>query len=151
MPQLNDQDKRRVEDEWLTQLRQLHEADKAKQSEPDQQNQKVGKQRDLLQRAKVYQLMRQVQKYFLDGGGLLDASKGVGRYDRAITLVWQGPVSQARRPNSKDPSDYFYVRVGLRSGALWVNDRRTSATTSDELRHHLFQVCQKPARFNRSK
>jgi len=151
MSSLNDQNQSRVEEEWLAQLRQLHQADKAKRSGTDQQNQKAEKQRDLLQRTRAYQLMREVQKYFLNGGGLLDASEGVGRYDRAITLVWQGPISQARRPNSKDPDDYFSIQVGLRSGDLWVNDRRTSATTSDELRHHLLKACQKPAHLDRSK
>ena len=137
------------EEDWLAELRKLHTVDQRKRRHTAGKAEEIRPQADLLKQAKAYPLMRQVQKNFLNGGGLLDASEGVGRYDRAVTLVWQGSVSEPRRPNPKDPSDYFYVQVGLRRGDLWVNNRRTPAKTMAELRHYILKACQSPAKFDR--
>jgi hypothetical protein len=149
MSGLKNKDSLHPEEEWLAQLRELYEKDKTVQHKKEQKAKEVKSGEDLLRRTRAYQLMRQVQKTFLNGGGLLDASEGVGQYDRAITLVWQGSISQARRPNPKDPSDYFYIQVGLRGEHLWVNDQRTPAKTTAELRQHILRACQNPACFKR--
>ena len=148
-----------MSDDWLEELRQLHEADKAKhQAEAaarQQQQKKKKAQRDkaidLLRQSQAHELLRQVQKTLLAGQGTLDILDQASDYERVITLVWQGPISAAQRPNPTDPEEYNYVLVGVRQGQLWVNGKQVPSATPEALKVALLRACKNPERAKQSK
>ena len=141
-----------MSDDWLDQLRQLHDADKAKrQAETDKESQqKKEEQRrqqqaiNLLQQSQAHELLRQVQKAYLGGGGTLNISNQVGNFERVITLSWQGPISAAHRPAPETEDDVSYITVGVRQGELWVNDKHVSPPKPEALKTALLEACQNP-------
>jgi hypothetical protein len=139
-----------VSDDWLDQLRKLHDADKAR-SQAKSKEQQVQKSHasDLLRQSQAHKLLRQVQKVLLSGQGTLDIFDRTGDYERVISLVWQGPISNARKPNPDDPEPYNYILVGVRNGKLWVNGKALSAPTPEALKVALVQASQKPGREKR--
>jgi hypothetical protein len=136
----------------LEQLRQLHEADKAKHAA---ETPKVSEQpppnlaSELLRQSEAHQWLRQVQKELLNGGGTLDIFDRAGDYDRVVTLAWQGPISAARKPSPDDPEPYNYILVGVRKGKLWVNGRSLPEATPAALKAALLDACKKPGREKR--
>jgi hypothetical protein len=144
-----------MSDEWLDQLRQLHEADrakretKAKAADKQKERAKRNQAANLLRRSQAHELMRQVQKVLLDGQGTLDILDGASHYERVITLVWQGPISAAQRPNPGDPEEINYILVVVRQGKLWVNGQELSTGTPEALRTALLKACQNPGRTQR--
>ena len=140
-----------MSDTWLEQLKQLREADKAKHQDSTGDLDLNGSNKrataaDLLRQSKAHELLRQVQKSLLAGQGTLDIFDRAGAYERAIALVWQGPISAARRPQPNDPAPYYYILIGVRQGKLWVNDRRVAKVDSEALKKALLKACKKPAR-----
>jgi hypothetical protein len=136
-----------MSDDWLAQLRQLHEADKTKRetalpllSEPPPQNQAA----ELLRQLQAHQLLRQVQKALLGGQGTLDIFDRAGDYDRMISLVWQGPISAARKRDPNDPEPYNYILVGVRQDKVWVNGKPLSEATPEALKTALVEASRKP-------
>lgn len=140
-----------MNDDWLEQIRQLHEADKAKRSQPkkEQQITEQDQAANLLTQSRAHDLLRQVQKTLLDGQGLLEISDRAGQYERMISLAWQGPISDARKPNPDDSEDYWYILVGVRDGKLWVNGKPVPAATPDALKTALLRACKNPGRVER--
>jgi hypothetical protein len=63
-----------------------------------------------------------------------------------LTLVWQGPVSRARKPDPDDPAGYSYILVGVREGRLWVNGKPLAEATPEALKAALLQAARKPGR-----
>lgn len=139
-----------MNDDWLQQLQQLREDDLARQRnslEATKQVQSPQRQAsDLLRQARAHELLRQVQKTLLDGQGLLDIFERKGQYDRVLTLVWQGPISAARKPDPDDPAGYNYILVGVRDGRLWVNGKALPEATPAALKAALVQAARKPGR-----
>ncbi|MCG3210534.1 MAG: hypothetical protein FOGNACKC_04165 [Anaerolineae bacterium] len=135
-------------DKWLQQLEALYEADKAreqaKQAQARQQEQQADAAAELLTRVRAHELLRLVQKHLLSGEGSLGIYEKSREYDRAVVLAWQGPISDARRPNPKDPDDYHYIAVGARDGQLLVNGQSVAATP-DALKAALLQAAETPA------
>jgi hypothetical protein len=142
-------------DKWLDQLRQIREADKVRHEAeskaaitPDKKA-KVDRAAILLHRSQAHELLRQVQKVLLGGQGTLDILSDVSDYERVVTLVWQGPVSAARRPNPEDPQEISYLLVGVRQGKLWVNGQKLASGTPEALKKALVMACEKPGRAQR--
>lgn len=143
-----------MSDNWLDELHQLHEQDKASQQaavEPldlsvlsAQQSAKQAA--DLLRQADALNLLRQVQKALLDGKGVLDVFEKTERYERAISLSWQGPISAAHKPNRKNPEEYQYILIGVREDKLYVNDKEVTPITSEGLKVALVEAAKKPGR-----
>jgi hypothetical protein len=132
---------------WLEPIRQLYEADKLrlqaeqareKQAEPDAAAK-------LLSQTQAHLLMRQVQRALLNGGGRLEIVEQPEDYDRAIVLMWQGPISAAHRPD-RAGEDYGYILVAVRQNKVWVNGQAISAATPEALKAALVQACKKPRR-----
>jgi hypothetical protein len=90
-----------------------------------------------------------VQKVLLGGQGTLDILADVSDYERVVTLVWQGPISAARRPNPEDPQEISYILVGVRQGKLWVNGKKLSPGTPETLKKALIEACENPGRAQR--
>jgi hypothetical protein len=141
-----------MSDDWLAQLRQLHEADKAKREaatpklpEPPPQNQAA----ELLRHLQAHQLLRQTQKALLGGQGTLDIFDRAGDYDRVITLVWQGPISAARKPDPNDPEPYNYILVGVRQDKVCVNGQPLPEATPEALKAALVAASRQPGQENR--
>ena len=141
-------------DDWLAQLKQLHEKDKAKQqaianAEAEKKQQEQARKNHisaLLRQSRAYELLREVQKALLAGKGVLDVFEASNDYERTITLAWQGPISDARKPNPEDTDDCYYIQVGVRHGRLWVNDRPLSSPTPKALKLALLKASQNPER-----
>jgi hypothetical protein len=142
-----------MSDDWLNQLRQLREQDKASRqpAEKEQdlsllQAQRVQQAADLLRQTDALNLLRQVQKALLDGKGVLDVFEQTQRYDRAISLAWQGPISEARKPDPKSTAAYQYILIGVREGKLYVNDKELAVATPETLKKALVEAAKKPGR-----
>jgi hypothetical protein len=142
-----------MNDNWLDELRQLHELDKANHQAaveqldlsilPSQRNKEAA---DLLRQVDALNLLRQVQKALLNGKGVLDIFEQTKRYERAISLAWQGSISAARKPDPKNPEAYQYILIGVRRGKLYVNDKEVTPVTSEALKRALVEAAKKPSR-----
>ena len=142
-----------MNDSWLDEIRQLHDQDKAsRQAAVEPLDLSVlpsppGKQAaDLLRQADALNLLRQVQKALLNGKGVLDVFEQTKRYERAVSLAWQGPISAARKPDPKNPVEYQYILIGVGEGKLYVNDKEVNPVTPDALKVALVEAAKKPGR-----
>jgi len=143
-----------VSDPWLDQLRRLYDEDKAKHvAEKPKKPEKPPPSRanEILRKSQAHQSLRDVQKFLLNGGGTLDIFDRGSDYERGITLAWQGPISEARKPDINDPEPYNYIVVGVRNDALWVNGKRLADTKPDTLKEALLAASQNPEREKRGK
>ena len=139
-------------DDWLTQLSRLREEDKARNvadaeaEEKKKQEEEARKNHisQLLRQSRAYELLRDVQKALLGGKGVLDVFEASDDYERTITLAWQGPISDARKPNPEDPDDCYYIQVGVRHGRVWVNDKPLSSPTPEALKIALLKASKNP-------
>lgn len=143
-----------MSDDWLDELHQLRDQDKASQQaaiEPLDLSVLAAKHAaqqaaDLLRQTNAHNLLRQVQKALLDGKGVLDVFEKSDRYERAISLSWQGSISAARKPDPKNPEAYQYILIGVREGKLYVNDKEVPLPTSEALKKALVEAAKKPGR-----
>lgn len=138
-----------MSDEWLDELKELHEKDKAEQRPKHQemkQPDKLQQAEAILRQSTAHQLLRQVQKVLLKGKGVLEIYEGASQYDRAIALIWQGPISDARKPNPNDSEDYRYILVGVRDGEVWVNGKSLPAAAPKALKVALLEASKNPGR-----
>lgn len=138
-----------MNDDWLDQLNQIREEDKAKwqvkpEAEPPPPPPNLAV--ELLQQVKAHELLRQVQKALLGSQGTLDVFDRGQDYERLLALVWQGPISEARRPDPDDPELYSYILVGVRKGQVWVNNKRLPEATPEALKQALLAACKNPRR-----
>ncbi|MEM7346837.1 MAG: hypothetical protein AAF485_21570 [Chloroflexota bacterium] len=139
-----------MSDDWLDQLQQIRDEDQAehdavtrkKQAKVEQHNKAL----DLLRKYHVHELLRQIQKTLLSGHGTLDIFDIPHKYERVITLSWQGPVSAARKPATKDDEPYNYIMVGVRQGHLWINDKKIKKPNEQTIKAALLEACRKPKR-----
>jgi hypothetical protein len=148
-----------VSDDWLNQLRQLHDADKARleaeahKTEASQQQAlaRLDEAVTLLRHVKAHELLRQVQKALLDGKGTLGLHQNPKDYDRAIVLAWTGSIGDAKRPNLKSSEPYHYIMVAARDGKLWINDMALSVPTSAAMKKALLEAAKNPATQHKQK
>lgn len=145
-----------MSDDWLHQLEELYEADKAREQAKIEQAQQSEQARldqavELLRQVRAHELLRLMQKHLLNGGGSVGIFEKSGEYDRAVVLAWQGPLSKARRANPKDPEDYQYIAVGVREGTLLVNGQPVSPATPTRLKAALLEAAKNPAISKRKK
>jgi len=110
-----------MSDDWLEELQQLREQDKASRQAVVEQldlnvllSQREKQAADLIRQADAHNLLRRVQKALLGGKGIIDFLEHESDYERAITLIWQGPISAARNPDPEDPEAYQYILIGVR-------------------------------------
>ena len=95
-------------------------------------------------------LARRLQSALLGGKGIIDIFDSQDDYDRIITLVWQGPISNARKPNPEDPAEYQYISVGARGKRLFVNDKEVTSLTPEALKIALVEAAKKPGKLKKS-
>ncbi len=133
------------DNDWLAQIRRLHDDDKLRVQREEAQSQMQTRQAvdELLSRSKAHELMRQVQKALLNGAGVLRVLNKTEDYERAIVLMWHGPISAARRPDVVG-EDYSYILVAVKHGKLWVNGKPISAPTPEALKVGLLEACKRP-------
>lgn len=135
--------------DWLDELQKLRRADQKKRLRKqtgDTLDLSVLQPQaaDLLRQCDAHKFLRRVQDVLLGGKGELDFFEQAGKYDRVISLVWQGPVSQARKPNPEDPASYRYIFVGARGGKVYVNGKPLPAITPEALKSALVEGSKKP-------
>lgn len=93
--------------------------------------------------------MRRLQSALLGGKGIIDVFDSKDDYDRIITLVWQGPISNARNPNPEAPTKYQYISVGARGKKLDVNDQKVTSLTPEALKIALVEAAKPPSKAKR--
>jgi hypothetical protein len=124
------------EDTWLAELREIYEEDKVRR-EAEEARAAAPAPADaadaLLQRCRAHELMRQVQKTLLNGGGSLHFYKNVGGYEQAIVLMWKGPLSAAQKPATIAEVDASLI-VGATATVVFVNDEPLVEISADALR-----------------
>ncbi len=143
---------------WLDALIEIRQDDKAQhEAEAKEETSEldlsvIGKQNQatrLLSMCDAHKLLRRVQSLLLDGKGMIDVFDRTNDYERAIALVWQGPVSQARIPNPQDPEPYQYILVGATSRKVYVNKRELEFSTPEALKEALVWAARNPLRWVR--
>jgi hypothetical protein len=141
-----------MSDDWLEELHQLREQDKASRQAEEQLDlsvlpaQQERQAADLLRQADAHNLLRRVQKALLGGKGVIDFLDQKSHYDRVMTLMWQGPISAARNPDPEDPEAYQYILIGVRQSKLYVNGKEVTPVTPEALKVALVNAAKKPGR-----
>ncbi|MFZ0548561.1 MAG: hypothetical protein WAM60_24140 [Candidatus Promineifilaceae bacterium] len=141
----------RADDDWLNQIKLLHEEDKLRlQGEQDQEQERQAQARrdlamKLLRQSKAHELLSQVQKALLNGKGILEFLDQSEEYDQAIVLMWQGSISAARNPD-KANEDNSYILVGVRDNKIWINGTAMAKATPAALKVSLLEACKEPRR-----
>jgi hypothetical protein len=140
-----------MSDDWLEELQKLRAEDEARQQaleEPADMsviNSQI-QAGQALRQCDAHNLLRKVQKALLGGKGIIDIFDTTQQYDRAIALIWQGPISNARLPRPEDPDDYLYILVGAKGDQVYVNHRRLKNVTPEALKAALLWASKKPER-----
>lgn len=140
-----------MSDDWLDELRKIREEDQARvQAQTDELNLSMLNRKnqaiDVLRQSDAHNLLRRVQKVLLDGKGVIDIFDTTKQYDRAIALIWQGPIAQARLPRTEDPEEYHYILIGAKGDKLFVNDRLLESATPEMLKSALVWASKNPLR-----
>jgi len=129
--------------DWLDDLRQLREA-KLAASQPQPSLPPPPTADDLLKQCKAFELLRQVQNALLGGGGLLNVPIQQNKYEKVFTLVWQGPIYDARKPEENTTEDINYILVGVKKSQVYVNGKKLAAITPDVLKTMLVEAAKSP-------
>lgn len=146
-------------DTWLDELYQMHNEDKAKQQSLQKNDpldlsilskNRVELAAAVMRSVNAHNLMRRLQSALLGGKGIIDVFDSKDDYDRVITLVWQGPISNARKPDPEDPTEYQYISVSARGKKLYVNDQEVTSLTPEALKKALVEAAKKPGKIKRS-
>ena len=134
--------------EWLHELEGLRKQDEARrQAEAAQEAAEAAsletkRQAGLLILDKIHahELLRQVQRAFLNGGGEIRFFREADAYDHAIVLSWAGPISEAVKPASPTEATGNLV-IGIRSGVIEVNGVPVAENTTEAVRTLLLAAC----------
>jgi len=146
-------------DNWLDELYQMHDEDKAKQQTSEKidplnlnvlSKNRVELAAAVLRNVNAHNLIRRLQSALLGGKGIIDISDNQDDYDRVITLAWQGPISNARKPNLEGPTKYQYIAIGARGEKLYVNDQEVTPLTPEALKSALVKAAKKPSKTKRT-
>mgnify|MGYP001240631774 CR=1 FL=1 len=134
--------------DWLDQLSQLRDEDQKQQEELSKKlDLSVLGRRDqaktALKVAEAHNLLRRMNAVLLGNKGLIDVFDSIENYDEAITLVWQGPISQARRPNPDNPAPVSYVMISAKGRNIYVNHKKCQITP-EAMKAALVQAAQNP-------
>jgi hypothetical protein len=138
--------------DWLDALIEIRQRDKAKHeakaklSDVDlsilkKQNQEAAR---LLSLCQAHKLLRHVKNVLLEGKGTIDVFDRTTEYERAIALIWEGPVSQARIPNPQKPETCQCILVGATSRKVYVNRRELEFVTPEALKQALVWAAANP-------
>jgi len=145
-------------DNWLDELYRMHNEDKTKQQSSKKtapldmsvlSKNRVELAAAVMRTVNAHTLMRRLQSALLGGKGIIDVFDSKDDYDRIITLVWQGPISNARKPNPEDPTEYQYISVGARGKKLYVNDQEVTSLTPEALKIALVEAAKNPGKVKR--
>ena len=132
------------DDDWIAQLQQVYEADKAQQ-QAKEQIQAAQEKKNLadafMQQSRAHELMRQAQRVLLKGEGILRFYENVGEYNRAIALMWKGPISAASKPANLKDVDVSII-IGANDQGIFVNDQKLAEPTPEALKKMLLTLVQ---------
>lgn len=146
-------DEKTPDTNWLDTLAKIRQNDKAEHESDTKANSLgldlsvLGKQNQaarLLSICDAHNLLRRVQGVLLAGKGTVDIFDRTKEYERAIALVWQGPVSQACIPNPQNPEPYQYILVGATSSKIFVNGQELDFITPEALKRALVWAAENP-------
>jgi hypothetical protein len=130
------------DDEWGSELRQLYEVDRERRQAQEKREAAPTSAivaARLLQRCRAHELMRQLQKTFLNGRGNLRFYEQVGGYAQAVALMWSGPISAATNPQRIEDVDAAII-VGASEEGVFVNDAPLSEASPEALKQALLAL-----------
>ena len=132
------------DDDWIAKLQQIYEANKVYQ-QAKEQRQLTPSPKDtadtFMKQSRAHDLMRQIQKVLLNGEGILRFYEDVGGYNRAIVLMWKGPVSAASKPANLKDVDVSII-IGANDKGIFVNDKKLAKPTPEALKQALLDLAQ---------
>lgn len=135
---------------WLDELYQLHEEDKAKQQEKNLDLSVLEKDRPtstgILRHSNALNLLRRVQKALLNGKGIIEVLDHNNEYDHALTLIWQGPISAARKPDPDGPEEHKFILIGAKDARLYVNGKEVMPPHPENLKASLVEAAKNPGK-----
>ena len=127
--------------DWLDELRQIRTS---KQAADQPQTPPPPTADDLLKQCKALDLLRQVQKALLNGGGVLNPPMNPSKYEQVMSLVCQGEVYAARKPEENTTEDMFYILVGVKKGQVYVNGQKIDPISPEALKAALVEAAKSP-------
>lgn len=133
--------------DWLEELDNIRRSDAEQPKEPVLNLSILNRHEKSVNALKIcdaHNLLRKVNNVLLHGKGLIDVFDRTNEYDRAITLVWQGPISQARKPNTDDSSGFQHIVVGANGSKVYVNGHPLEHNTPDSLKKALVWAARNP-------
>jgi hypothetical protein len=99
---------------------------------------------DLFRQCRALELLRQVQKALLGGEGLLNVPIQQKQYEKVFTLVWQGPIYAARKPEENTDDDMYFILVGVKKNQVYVNGKKLAEITPEALKVMLVEAAKSP-------
>jgi transcriptional regulator with XRE-family HTH domain len=129
--------------DWLDDLRKIR-VEKLAASQPKPLSSPPPAADDLLRQCKALELLRQVQKALLGGEGLLNVPLEQNKYEAVLTLVWQGPIYAARKPDENTTEDMFFIMVGVKKNQVYVNGKKLADSTPEALKVMLVEAAKSP-------
>lgn len=146
-------------DNWMDELYQMHNEDKAKQ-EVSKKNVApldlsiLSKNRTEMAAAAMRSVnalavVRRLQSALLGGKGIIDTFDGQEDYDQTITLAWQGTFSTARKPEGM--GHYWCVLVGARGKKIFVNHNEVTPLTPENFKAALVEAAKTPIKVKPNK
>jgi hypothetical protein len=133
--------------DWLDELENIRKDDEAKHKKENIKPPVLSSHEQAVNALKAcdaHNLLRRMQNVLLLGKGLIDIFDRTNEYDRAITLVWQGPISKARIPNTEDSAAFQYIMVGANGSKVFVNGRPIKSNTPEILKKALVWAAKNP-------
>lgn len=125
--------------DWLDELKQIRETKQAvdQPAPPPTAD-------DILSQCKAHDLLRHVQKALLDGGGILNPPTTQNKYEQVMSLVWQGPIYAACKPEENTTEDMFYILIGVRKSQVYVNGKKIDPISPEALKAALVEAAKSP-------
>ena len=132
-------------DDWLEQLRQIRAGYRRVAQESVVPETASQAHDQLLKEARAFEFLRDIRRELLGGAGRIESFDNSGGYDLVLALMWDGPISQPRKP-SAGSSDGYHIFVAVRDRQLWVNGRPIAANTAEALQMALLEAARSPGR-----
>jgi len=130
---------------WLDDLQKIRQAHQQAATEPPPPK-KPGVELDqLLKESRAFELLRDVRRVLLGGVGRIELFEQAGGYDMVLALLWDGPVTNPRRPRSNS-ADTYHIFIGVQKNRLWVNGKPLKTGTATALQAALLEAARNPGR-----
>lgn len=123
--------------DWYKKLQELKTSQKPEL--PIAQNVKPDK---LLGQVEALRLLKDVNRFLLDGVGRIELFEDASGYDLVMALMWNGSISEPAKPRANSKHRH-HIFIGVRDECLYVNGKRIKPGTSN-LQRALLSAAESP-------